>query len=69
LEKGRFATLTLHRPSNVDDPNVLRSILEALGEIAVELPIIFPIHPRTRKMVEQFGYSSLLTSGEKAKGV
>jgi UDP-N-acetylglucosamine 2-epimerase (non-hydrolysing) len=69
LEKGRFATLTLHRPSNVDDPNLLLGILEALREISVELPIVFPIHPRTRKMVEQFGYSSFFTTGEKAHGI
>jgi UDP-N-acetylglucosamine 2-epimerase (non-hydrolysing) len=69
LEKGRFATLTLHRPSNVDDPDVLLGILEALHEISVELPIVFPIHPRTRKMVEQFGYSSFFTTGEKAHGI
>jgi UDP-N-acetylglucosamine 2-epimerase (non-hydrolysing) len=69
LEKSRFATLTLHRPSNVDDPNVLRGIQEALHEIALEFPIVFPIYPRTRKMVEQFGYSSFLTIGEKVKGI
>jgi UDP-N-acetylglucosamine 2-epimerase (non-hydrolysing) len=69
LEQGRFATLTLHRPSNVDDPNSLLGILEALREIAIEIPIIFPIHPRTRKMVEQFGYFSFFTTGEKAQGI
>jgi UDP-N-acetylglucosamine 2-epimerase (non-hydrolysing) len=69
LEKGSFATLTLHRASNVDDPRVLLGILEALHEIAVELPIVFPIHPRTRKMIEQFGYSSFLSSGNKAEGI
>jgi UDP-N-acetylglucosamine 2-epimerase (non-hydrolysing) len=65
LETGRFATLTLHRPSNVDEPDVLLGILEALQEISIELPIVFPIHPRTRKMIEQFGYSSFFTTGEK----
>jgi UDP-N-acetylglucosamine 2-epimerase (non-hydrolysing) len=69
LEEGRFATLTLHRPSNVDDPKVLLGILEALHEISIELPIVFAIHPRTRKMVEQFGYSSFFTTGEKAQGI
>jgi UDP-N-acetylglucosamine 2-epimerase (non-hydrolysing) len=65
LETGRFATLTLHRPSNVDEPDILLGILEALREISLELPIVFPIHPRTRKMIEQFGYSSFFTTGEK----
>jgi UDP-N-acetylglucosamine 2-epimerase (non-hydrolysing) len=69
LQEGRFATLTLHRPSNVDDPGLLLGILEALREISNELPIVFPIHPRTRKMVEQFGYSSFFTTGEKAHGI
>ncbi|MCB1718808.1 MAG: UDP-N-acetylglucosamine 2-epimerase (non-hydrolyzing) [Candidatus Competibacteraceae bacterium] len=55
LEPGQFATLTLHRPSNVDDQNIFEGILKALAEIGRELPIIFPIHPRTRKMAEQFG--------------
>src|SRR3546814_7662515 len=41
-----------------DLPDLLLGILEALREISVELPIVFPIHPRTRKVVEQFGYSS-----------
>jgi UDP-N-acetylglucosamine 2-epimerase (non-hydrolysing) len=69
LEKSCFATLTLHRPSNVDHPSTLLGILEALREIAVELPVIFPIHPRTRRMVEKFGYSSFLTTSKKARGI
>lgn len=44
-----FAVLTLHRPSNVDDPAVLGSILDALEIIQKDLPILFPVHPRTRK--------------------
>jgi len=54
LKAGEYATLTLHRPSNVDDKQVLQGILDVLQEISRELPIIFPIHPRTRKMVDQF---------------
>jgi UDP-N-acetylglucosamine 2-epimerase (non-hydrolysing) len=69
LEAGRFATLTLHRPSNVDDREVLIGILEAVHELAHECPVVFPIHPRTRKMVEQFGLSSLFSAGEKVEGV
>jgi len=52
LMPGGYATLTLHRPSNVDDPQVLTGIMEAIEEIANEIPIVFPIHPRTRKMLE-----------------
>ena len=59
LQKGLstdYALLTLHRPSNVDDPESLHSILEALKRISKEIPIIFPIHPRTRKQVETFRF-------------
>ena len=45
---GGFGLVTLHRPSNVDDPARLRAILGALGEVARELPLLFPVHPRTR---------------------
>ncbi|MBE0685426.1 MAG: UDP-N-acetylglucosamine 2-epimerase (non-hydrolyzing), partial [Anaerolineaceae bacterium] len=51
LKPGQFATLTLHRPSNVDDPAILGGLMEAILEIVQDLPIIFPIHPRTRKML------------------
>jgi UDP-N-acetylglucosamine 2-epimerase (non-hydrolysing) len=51
-----YALLTLHRPSNVDDRESLHNILEALKRISKEIPIIFPIHPRTRKQVELFGF-------------
>ncbi len=51
----RFAVLTLHRPSNVDRQDTFRRVLGALGEIAREIPIVFPIHPRTRKMAARFG--------------
>jgi UDP-N-acetylglucosamine 2-epimerase (non-hydrolysing) len=44
-----YALVTLHRPSNVDNPKTLAAIMAALGEISTELPIIFPVHPRTRQ--------------------
>jgi UDP-N-acetylglucosamine 2-epimerase (non-hydrolysing) len=52
---GNYALLTLHRPSNVDDPEVLSGLFSALGKIQERLPIVFPAHPRTLKMMEQFG--------------
>lgn len=52
---GRYALVTMHRPSNVDNPLFLRDLLEELERIAVELPVIFPIHPRTRKRAADFG--------------
>ncbi len=48
-----YGVVTLHRPSNVDHPNTLCRILEALQKIGQSLPIVFPIHPRTRKMLER----------------
>jgi UDP-N-acetylglucosamine 2-epimerase (non-hydrolysing) len=49
LEQGRYALLTLHRPANVDNPDVLAGLLEAVEVIQREIPIVFPVHPRTRK--------------------
>ncbi len=54
---SRYGVVTLHRPSNVDRHETLAGILSALGEVSRNLPLIFPMHPRTRKMAEQFGLS------------
>ena len=51
LAQGEYALLTLHRPSNVDDPATLARLLALFDQIAGELPLIFPIHPRTQKLV------------------
>jgi UDP-N-acetylglucosamine 2-epimerase (non-hydrolysing) len=53
----RYVLVTLHRPSNVDDPAMLRLIVEMLNALSQELQIIFPIHPRTRKRIAEFGLS------------
>ena len=50
----RYGFLTLHRPSNVDNPDVFYELAEALNQISESLPIFFPVHPRTRKMIERF---------------
>jgi len=55
LHGDGFAVLTLHRPSNVDDPEVFSRILDALEVIQRDLPILFPIHPRTRKNIASLG--------------
>ncbi len=60
---GPFAVLTLHRPSNVDDGKKLREIMGALAVIAEELPIYFPVHPRTRERLEANGLISELSNG------
>ncbi len=49
LTPGRYAIVTLHRPSNVDDPKALASVLTHLGAVSRALPVVFPVHPRTRK--------------------
>jgi UDP-N-acetylglucosamine 2-epimerase (non-hydrolysing) len=54
----RYALVTLHRPSNVDDPVWLETLLRALQEIAQEIQIVFPIHPRTRKRIEELGFDA-----------
>jgi UDP-N-acetylglucosamine 2-epimerase (non-hydrolysing) len=55
LQSRGYALLTLHRPSNVDDPQVLKEILDALDAIQERMPVVFPVHPRTRKQVRDFG--------------
>jgi UDP-N-acetylglucosamine 2-epimerase (non-hydrolysing) len=52
---GRYGVITLHRPSNVDNAGVMTRIGSALREIATELPLIFPVHPRTRNNLEKIG--------------
>lgn len=52
---GRFALVTLHRPSNVDDNATLKDILGVLLEISDRLAVVFPVHPRTRQRIKEFG--------------
>jgi UDP-N-acetylglucosamine 2-epimerase (non-hydrolysing) len=51
----RYALVTLHRPSNVDDSESLQSILASLLEVSERMPIVFPAHPRTRQRIADFG--------------
>jgi UDP-N-acetylglucosamine 2-epimerase (non-hydrolysing) len=51
---ARYALVTLHRPSNVDDPTMLQQIIETLTRISEHLPILFPIHPRTLKRLAEY---------------
>ncbi|CAA7621838.1 UDP-N-acetylglucosamine 2-epimerase [Candidatus Terasakiella magnetica] len=59
-----YALVTLHRPSNVDDPVVLTRLLTVLAEIAAATPVVFPIHPRTRARIEQAGLSPLVEKAD-----
>jgi UDP-N-acetylglucosamine 2-epimerase (non-hydrolysing) len=63
LPKKGFAYVTLHRPSNVDDKDSLGEIAANLNKLAKRLPVVFPMHPRTRKMLAQFG---IMPSGSAA---
>lgn len=53
LKPDQYAVLTLHRPSNVDSADQLRRLFEVLGRLHTELPVVFPIHPRTANAIEQ----------------
>ncbi len=57
LATGRYAVLTLHRPSNVDDPETLGGIWDALEALQRDMPLVFPAHPRTRRRMAEFGLS------------
>ncbi len=54
----RFALVTMHRPGNVDDAAFMRAMLDALEEIGAEMPVLFPIHPRTRQRLAEFGLAN-----------
>ncbi|PID94137.1 MAG: UDP-N-acetylglucosamine 2-epimerase (non-hydrolyzing) [Bacteroidetes bacterium] len=56
MQEGDFALMTMHRPSNVDTPSILEPIIRfLLDEVAVDMPLLWPIHPRTQKQLKQFG--------------
>jgi len=57
LPESAYGVVTLHRPSNVDDPIVLGDLLKALSEVARQLPVVFPCHPRTRTRIAQLNGS------------
>jgi UDP-N-acetylglucosamine 2-epimerase (non-hydrolysing) len=62
LSKREFCLLTMHRPSNVDEPETLSRLLNAFARIQERIRIVFPAHPRTVKMIEGFGFKPLLDS-------
>ena len=53
LKSGTYGVITLHRPSNVDNVTTLKRLCMVLSDISLRIPLIFPIHPRTRKNLEQ----------------
>jgi UDP-N-acetylglucosamine 2-epimerase (non-hydrolysing) len=64
LEAGKYALCTLHRPSNVDDPKVLAGLLDALAFVSRSVPVLFPVHPRTRKMMTEGGLGKALEAAK-----
>ena len=62
LDGQSFAVLTLHRPSNVDDPSRLREIFAAIQEVSRHLKIVFPVHPRTAERIRSLGHASSTAS-------
>lgn len=60
VEERAYAVLTLHRPSNVDQRESLSRVLAAITTIAEQLPVVFPVHPRTRQRLMEFGFEDAL---------
>jgi UDP-N-acetylglucosamine 2-epimerase (non-hydrolysing) len=65
LENRRFAVVTLHRPSNVDAPNKLKELCETLVAMSKKIPLVFPVHPRTRKNIQKAGLNGSLSVGRR----
>ncbi len=60
VSDNAYALLTLHRPSNVDEPETLAGLIRVIGEVSVKLPVIFPVHPRTQQKIADAGLLSVL---------
>ncbi|MHB0999822.1 MAG: non-hydrolyzing UDP-N-acetylglucosamine 2-epimerase [Armatimonadota bacterium] len=65
---GQYAYLTLHRPSNVDDPVILRRIISVIADLSNDLPFIFAIHPRTKARIDEFGISFPISNNFRVTG-
>ena len=64
MQAGNYAVVTLHRPSNVDRRENLEPLVEQLVAVSRELPLVFAVHPRTRKKLEEFGLMEALAGHE-----
>ena len=60
LSRRKYAVVTLHRPSNVDAPEMLKKLSETLVDVSSMVPLVFPVHPRTRKNIAKAGLSDYL---------
>jgi UDP-N-acetylglucosamine 2-epimerase (non-hydrolysing) len=63
LSRGGYGVVTLHRPSNVDAPDQLARLVDALVAVQGRLPLVFPVHPRTRARLEGEGWARLQAAG------
>lgn len=62
LTPGTYGVVTLHRPANVDEKASLEQLLKVFGEVSSRLPLIFPVHPRTKARIESFGLGAQLAA-------
>ena len=69
VDPGKYGVVTLHRPSNVDDKGKLSQIVQQLVAVCDELPLVFPVHPRTRKQLEQFNLWDELARHEHMRAI
>ena len=60
----KYGIITLHRPSNVDDPDSLKKLCEVLAGISQKIPLIFPVHPRTRKNIEKYKLANIISAAK-----
>jgi UDP-N-acetylglucosamine 2-epimerase len=60
FKQGQYGVMTFHRPSNVDDEESLKKLIEIWGKVSQKVPLVFPCHPRTYKNIEKFGFQSLI---------
>jgi UDP-N-acetylglucosamine 2-epimerase (non-hydrolysing) len=67
LERGRYALLTLHRPSNVDDDQAFDRLLTSLAAISTDVPVVFPVHPRTRPAIARSPRATTLIDEQRVR--
>ena len=67
VDQGRYALVTLHRPSNVDEPKMLAEIMAALADISQDVQVIFPIHPRTRQRLRDLNLLDSISAKQNLK--
>jgi UDP-N-acetylglucosamine 2-epimerase (non-hydrolysing) len=63
LESKKYATITLHRPSNVDNSEILGGLLGVVKTVGEKMPVVFPCHPRTKRRIEEFGLLRDVSNG------